>query len=117
MGMNDSSQYDTTKEEDSNLSFSSVISFNNIPNEEPPHGLPNVADISLIDNLNNSTHVLDDTSMTTLLNAVSGLNTATDMVHNSLSSSLGNSLNNSLGGPTLSNNDTANISAQYPGNQ
>ncbi len=118
--MNDSSQYDTTKEEDSNLSFSSVISFNNIPNEEPPHGLPNVADISEI-NLDNSVHSInvdvDDNDISTLMGAVSGLNTATDMVHNRLSSSLGNSLNNSLGGPTLSNNDTANISAQYPGNQ
>ena len=114
--MNDSTQ-DTTKEEDSNFSFSSVISFNYIPNQEPVGQLPNVADITEIHDLENSMHSIEvnDSVMSTFMDSVSGLNTATDMVHNSLSSSLGNSLNNSLGGPTLSNNDIANISVEHPG--
>lgn len=116
--MNDSSQIDTTKEEDSNLSFSSVISFNNIPTQQPI-GLPNVADISAID-LDNSVRSInvdvDDNDISTLMGAARGLGTAADMVHNSLSMSLGNSLNNSLGGPTLSNNDIVNISAEHSGN-
>ena len=113
--MNESTR-DTTKEEDSNLSFSSVISFNDIPNQQP---IGNVADISAID-LDNSVHSIDvdvdDNDISTLMGAASGLGTAADMVHNSLSRSLGNSLNNSLGGPTLSNNDIVNISAEHFGN-
>lgn len=116
----DESTQDTTREEDSNLSFSNVISFNDIPNQEPFGQLQNFADISAIDNdLENSMHSvveLDDSGMSPLMGAVTGLHTATGVVNNRLSRSLGNSLNNSLGGPTLSNNDIANISAEHPGN-
>tara|TARA_Y100000389_G_C17442662_1_gene509591 strand:+ start:610 stop:1338 length:729 start_codon:yes stop_codon:yes gene_type:complete len=116
--MNESTPDTTREDEDSNLSFSNVISFNDNPNQEQVGQLQHVADISAINNLGNSAHSIDvaDIDMSTFMGSVSGLNTATGMVENTLSSSLGNSLNNSLGGPTLSNNDTANISAQYPGN-
>jgi hypothetical protein len=105
--MNESTQ-NTTQEENSVVSF-----------DDTTMGMPN-DDTNIVNEHNNNfgdiSQIDYQSEEDPLELAVSGLNTATGMVQNSLSSSLGNSLNNSLGGPTLSNNDTANISAQYPGN-
>ncbi len=104
---------DTTLPDDSNLSFSSVISIPNISNQDQES--LNFGNISPINTSNSEdTHEsieVSNNNSNLFLNVLSNLNTATSIVHNNLSNSLGNSI-----GPNLSNDDTMNISQLHSDN-
>ena len=104
---------DTTLPDDSNLSFSSVISIPNIYNQDQES--LNFGNISPINNSNSEdTHdsiEVSNNNSNLFLNVLSNLNTATSIVHNNLSNSLGNSI-----GPNLSNDDTMNINELHSDN-